>query len=210
MVRLGPPHFATGFMLTERATSDREQAVLSGSASVSRVFPCFSGENCRLKAIEFVFFRVFRHHGGMTPPSSNTSASDLAATDPEASPENYREALLAVRDSSTRETLDKYVRVLKLQHAQEDQAITVAGLSEGLKLASANAGNLLYGKLAKAMAGHLDFTPPNRTNGNKQPMWWLVLSTGESEEDDRQGDFVFTMRPELKEALEAMKWVKSG
>lgn len=145
----------------------------------------------------------------MTSSSSNTSTSDLSLTDPEASVENYREALLAVRDASTRETLDKYVRVLKLQHAQENHAITVAGLSEGLKLATANAGNLLYGKLAKAISEHLDFCPPSRTAGNKQPMWWMALSTGEHEEDDRKPDFTFTMRPKLKDALEAMKWVKS-
>jgi hypothetical protein len=123
---------------------------------------------------------------------------------PVATTEQFKSALLAVRDKSLP---DGHLAMLKAQCKATGGAITSSRLAEAAGYENYNAANLQYGTLAFNIAGHLSYNPPKRRDGTG--MWWTALSyCEEGEPEPDTGHFVFIMRPELVAALREMKWVK--
>lgn len=135
---------------------------------------------------------------------------ELQTADPDAKAEDFRQALLSVRDNNTRDAVDTYLKMLKLQHASPDHATTAAQMAEGMGFAREGVANLKYGKLGHEIADNIGFVPPNRPDGKKDPMWWMTLSTGTQKEDEHDGNMLWTMRPAFVEALLAMGWVRAA
>ena len=119
---------------------------------------------------------------------------------------DFKRALLAVRDSNTSDTTWKtWTTLLQAQVQKPEHKITATGLAEAAKLNGYSEANLRYGNLAHAVAQQLRYTPPNRPRGDKRPMWWMTLSTGEVR-DDKDQFFEFTMHAALADALREMRW----
>lgn len=135
-------------------------------------------------------------------------ASDPGQSQPIASPDDYRLALLAIRNTgAAADSWARWVEMLECQYGMPDHRITATQFAERIGLSSYGEANLNYGRLAHAVANQLRYRPPNRPHGDRQPMWWMALSSGKWGEDE-DGHFEFTMHPALAEALETMGWVK--
>lgn len=126
-----------------------------------------------------------------------------------ATAQDYRKALPAIRDlrSTNSNTWTLWVNLLRLQYLNAEHSISLAELAEAAKLTSANIAGLRYAALGEAIAKQLNYVAPNKTQGDKKPMWWTTLSTA-LHSDDKDPTFRLVMRPELVEALELMGWVK--
>lgn len=126
-----------------------------------------------------------------------------------ATAQDYRKALPAVRDlrSTNSNTWTLWVNLLRLQYAAPEHTIGLLDLAEQAKLTSGNIAGLRYGALGEAIAKQLGYVAPNKTQGDKKPMWWTTLSTA-LHSDDKDPTFRLVMRPELVEAIELMGWVK--
>lgn len=122
---------------------------------------------------------------------------------PIATVEQFKQALLAVRDKSLP---DSHLAMLRAQCRAKDSTITATKLSEEAGFQNYNASNIQYGTLGFNVAGHLGFRPQMiRRDGSL--CWWTTLSysiDGSSEPDT--GHFQFVMRPELVAALREMRW----
>jgi hypothetical protein len=130
--------------------------------------------------------------------------SELRAT-----AQDYRRALLAIRDSrdTTPTAWSLWVKLLRAQYLMPDRVITDVQLADAAALSSANIARLRYGALAHLVANHLGYVPPCQSHGDGKPMWWMALSTNQQANDkDRQ--FKFAMQSELAQAIELMGWVK--
>ncbi len=129
---------------------------------------------------------------------------------PNATKEQYKDALLKIRDKSFFNTT-KYPNNLLLLRAQfkaENQKITATQLASAIGSDKYQVANLAYGKLAHSISDELGYTPDIRKSDNK-PMWWMALSTGyEACDDSIDGHFEFVMHKELKDALIELKWCK--
>lgn len=130
-------------------------------------------------------------------------------TEPHATPEAYRVALLTIRDSRevTSAMWELWVNLLKTQYQMADRTITATQLAKANGLSSHSIANTRYNSLAHAIGDQLGYTPPNHTGGARKPMWWMMLSTGQNGDYGDEG-FQFTLRPELAQALEQMRWVQ--
>lgn len=136
----------------------------------------------------------------MDHPTSGANDFNPTAAD-------FRRALLAVRDGTPNQDIwNLWVQLLKIQFQRPERKITAGELADAASLKGYSEANLRYGYLAHAVATRLGYTPPNRRHGDKRPMWWMALSTGEVRDDEDQF-FEFTMHPALAEALAAMRWV---
>lgn len=135
----------------------------------------------------------------MDPSSHPTATFQPTASD-------FKRALLQVRDSKTNpDTWSLWVDLLKAQLRKPGNTITAADLAETTGLKTYREANLRYGGLASAIAKQLGYTPPERARGDRKPMWWMALSTGEVR-DQEEGNFEFTMHPALAETLREMRW----
>ena len=126
-----------------------------------------------------------------------------------ASAQDYRRALLAVRDSrdTTPAAWELWVKLLRAQYLMPGQVISDVQLAEAAGLTSANIAKLRYRTLANLVANHIGYVPPCHSNGDGKPMWWMALSTNR-QADDKDRHFEFTMQIELAQAIELMRWVK--
>ena len=128
-----------------------------------------------------------------------------ATPTPIATVEQFKRALLAVRDKNLP---DGHLAMLKAQCLAPDGAITSTKLAEAAGYENYNAANLQYGTLAFNVAGFLSYAPPRRKDGS--PMWWTTLSYSlDGQTEPETGQFQFVMRPELTAALREMRWVRS-
>jgi hypothetical protein len=128
-----------------------------------------------------------------------------ATTAPIATVEQFKRALLALRDKNLP---DGHLLMLKAQGLSPNASITSTRLAEAAGYENYNAANLQYGTLAFNVAGFLSYSPPLRKDGS--PMWWTTLSYSiDGNSEPETGQFQFVMRPELLTALREMKWVKS-
>lgn len=124
---------------------------------------------------------------------------------PIASVEQFKRALLALRDKGLPES---HLAMLKAQAKEEGATITSSKLAVAAGYENYNAANLQYGTLAFNLGAYLDYTPPKRRDGTF--MWWTVLSYSVDDNPAPEtGHFQFVMRPELHAALREMRWVRS-
>lgn len=121
-----------------------------------------------------------------------------------ATPEQFKAALLRVRDSKQSFT-DAQLLMLRAQCRAPDATMTATQLAEAGNFKSYSGANLQYGLLAAKVAAALSFNPDTRRDGT--PMWWSTLSYNDGTSGSDDGDqFRFTMRPELVSALKEMRW----
>ena len=127
-----------------------------------------------------------------------------ATPSPIATSEQFKKALLALRDKNLP---DGHLAMLRAQCALPNASITSTKLAESAGYENYNAANLQYGTLASNLATLLGYTPPKRKDGSV--MWWTTLSYSlDGHEEPSTGQFQFIMRPELVAALREMRWVK--
>ncbi len=126
----------------------------------------------------------------------------LPSPTPIATVEQFKRALLAVRDKNLPDT---HLAMLRAQCRSPKSTITATQLAQAAEYQNYNAANLQYGTLAFNIAGHLCFDPEKRPDGTQR--WWTTLSYSvDGAADPETGQFQFIMRPELVEALRVMKW----
>lgn len=128
-----------------------------------------------------------------------------ATASPIATAEQFKRALLALRDKNLP---DGHLTMLRAQCLAPRQTITATKLADAAGYENYNAANLQYGTLAFNLASHLGYDPPKRKDGT--PMWWTTLSYSlDGNTEPESGQFQFIMRPELAAALLEMRWVRS-
>ena len=119
-----------------------------------------------------------------------------------ATSEQYRVALLTVRNRMD----GKHLAMLEAHHGAPEHTINARGLAAAVGYSNYSAANLQYGKFARWIADALGYTPEQRSDGSIP--WWMALSYARSgSAETRNGEFQWTMRPELVKALETMRWV---
>ncbi len=128
---------------------------------------------------------------------------DHVSPKPIATVEQFKKALLAVRD---RDGISQQELAMLRAHCRAlDHTITATQLAQTLKLTSYGVANFLFGKFAHAIADRLNFVPIKRDDGTT--CWWFTLSYGRSGSEQMEGGhFQWIMRPELVQALQEMKW----
>jgi hypothetical protein len=120
-----------------------------------------------------------------------------------ATPEQFKAALLAVRDKNLPSS---HFAMLRAQCRAPDATITTKQLAAAAEYENYNAANLQYGTLALHVAERLGFTPEER-HADGSPCWWTTLSfSKEGHAEENTGHFQFIMRPELVTALRDMRW----
>jgi len=122
-----------------------------------------------------------------------------------ANKDEYKKAILIARDNKVFFE-NKLLDMLRAQYNSDNHTITATSLAHDIGYKDFSASNLLYGGLGHKIADILGYTPPKRKDGT--PRWYWTLSTTSDSQDDDDGHYEFTMRPELVTALEEMKWVK--
>lgn len=129
----------------------------------------------------------------------------MTANNPIATTEQFKKALLSLRD---RNLPDGHLAMLRAQGLSPEGTITSTKLAEAAGYENYNAANLQYGTLAFNLAGFLSYNPPKRKDGSS--MWWATLSYSvDGNVEPETGQFQFVMRPELLAALREMKWVRT-
>jgi hypothetical protein len=119
---------------------------------------------------------------------------------PIATAEQFRAAVLAVRNRMT----DVQLKIIQTHCRSAEQTISLDQLAELLSLASWSVARNAYGKYARLIADELKFVP-GAVSG--KPVWLFAIAYGRPDADAKlDGDFEWTMRPELVQAMQAMKW----
>ena len=130
--------------------------------------------------------------------------NNFSDTAPIATTEQFKAALLATRDWNGIAPLQ--LQMLQAQCRAPECTISALQLANQLGFKNFAAARLQYGNFARAVADKLGYAPPQKGKGT--PGWWFTLSTGGDNPGDlSDGHFEWTMRPELVEALRAMRWV---
>lgn len=126
---------------------------------------------------------------------------------PDATVEQYKQALIYVRDKHHISGEHLYLKFLKAHALAENASTTASRLAEEVGEKSFTAVNSGYGTYAHYVADALGFSPEKRKD--KTSMWWSTFSTGILAGDDTlDGHFEMVMHPALRDALLEMKWVK--
>jgi hypothetical protein len=125
---------------------------------------------------------------------------------PIATPKQYRDALLAVRDSSGISPLE--LAMLEAHYKSPSHTITSTQLAEKAQLSNYSIANLNYGKLAHRIADQLHYRPGDSSVEGAEH-WWRTLAYGKDASPEMEiKHYRWVMRPELVRALEEMGWVK--
>src|SRR5689334_5527718 len=103
-------------------------------------------------------------------PEARMSA--LSDSHPIATPDEFKTALLAVRDRDG--ISPAQLQMLQAQCRAPDCTISAAEIAERLKLKNGGYARLQYAKFARAVADSLHYVPPRRREGT--PCWWFTLS----------------------------------
>lgn len=120
-----------------------------------------------------------------------------------ATPEQFKKALLVLRDKNLPES---HFVMLRAQCRAAGSAITATQLAAVAKYENYNAANLQYGTLAFNLASALGFLPAIK-HDDGSPCWWTTLSyADEGQTEEGTGHFQFIMRPEVVQALREMRW----
>lgn len=116
---------------------------------------------------------------------------------PIATPEQFRAALLAVRDQMTATQL----KMLQAHCRSEGHASCTDHLVEEIGSSTAKSS---YINFARSIAEELKYEPGD---GAKKMMWLHALAHGRQDaKKTSEGQCELIMRPELVETLQAMKW----
>jgi hypothetical protein len=127
----------------------------------------------------------------------------MSPTPPVASAEQFKSALLTLRDKGLPSS---HFNMLRAQCRAPGTSITATQLAEAAGYESYHAANLQYGTLAFNLAGILGFRP-ELMHRDGSLCWWTTLSVaGEEAADEGAQQFHFVMRPELVQALREMRW----
>jgi hypothetical protein len=118
---------------------------------------------------------------------------------PIAIPEQYKLALLAVRDRMK----DVQLKMLQAHCQSTDHSISVRLLAEVCGIVSAGAASTAYSNYAHWIADELKFTPQNVKS---KPCWLFALAFGRPEVEKIDHEYEWIMRPEMVATLEAMRW----
>ena len=110
--------------------------------------------------------------------------------------EDYKTVLLAVNQNR--------IKLLLAHYHAPDRTLSATQLANAVGYASYRGVNLQYGKLGYEMGVSLCYTP-SESYKDGTPIWTWVLATGH--ESDRGGDWEWTLRPGLAQALEELGWV---
>ena len=119
---------------------------------------------------------------------------------PIATAEQFKTALLTLRIS------DAEMAVLQAQYGAPNHTISAAQLAKDLQYGSYAPVNRQYGALAHRVAEALNYRPGPFPDGKAH--WWRTLSywnNGAAQAEEGQDQWI--MRPELAQALEALKWI---
>jgi hypothetical protein len=120
---------------------------------------------------------------------------------PIATPEQFRAALLAVRQRMT----DVQLKMLQAHCRSDEHTTSLDDLAELLDLASSPGARNAYRNYARLIADALKFVPDSLSN---KPVWLCAIAYGQPDADSKMdGGFEWTMRPELVQAMQTMKWV---
>jgi len=131
--------------------------------------------------------------------------NDYCDTEPIATTEQFKAALLATRDWIG--ISPAQLQMLQAQCKAPESTITAAQIADRLSLKNCAAARQQYSTLARAVAEKLGYAPPQKGKGPVR--WWFALSVARAGADDAgDGNFEWVMRPELVAALQAMKWVR--
>lgn len=123
---------------------------------------------------------------------------------PIATPEQFKSALLKVRDRL--KSMETPLAMLRAQFRSPNQTITATKLAAEVGFKEYSGANLQYGSLARAVAEVLGYTPDKRPDGTTR--WWRALAyTHANAAESEDGHFQWIMRPELATALQEMRWV---
>jgi hypothetical protein len=119
---------------------------------------------------------------------------------PIATPEQFRTALLGARQRMT----DIQLKMLQAHCRSAGRTMSIDQLAEQLGLPSFSGARTAYNNYAHLIADELKYVPGV---ASKKPVWLNAIAYGQPDAEGKlDGDFEWTMRPELVQALEAMKW----
>ena len=119
---------------------------------------------------------------------------------PIATVEQFRTALLAVRQRMT----DVQLKMLQAHCRSEEHTISLDNLAEQLNVPNSSGARNAYRNYARLIADALKFVPGSVSN---KPVWLCAIAYGKPDTDEKiDGDFKWIMRPELVEAMQAMRW----
>jgi len=129
--------------------------------------------------------------------------ADVCDPTPIASTEQYRAALLAVRERMT----DVHLKMLQAHCKSPEHVITAAQLATAVGLDTPASAGLKYGTFARWLSEVLNFQPDIRGGGSFR--WWMTVASGRPGSTSTvNSEFEWVMRPELVVALRAMRWVR--
>jgi hypothetical protein len=122
--------------------------------------------------------------------------SDFNDPTPIATAQQYRAALLAVRERMT----EVQLKMLQAHCRSEGHSTSTNRLAEAVGMPTASR----YSNYAQRIADELKYAP---RPGEKKQMWLHALAYGRPDATETvDGQYEWIMRPELVETLQAMKW----
>ncbi|HZZ82273.1 MAG TPA: hypothetical protein VFE62_27495 [Gemmataceae bacterium] len=126
--------------------------------------------------------------------------NDFTDATPIATPEQFRVALLAARQGMT----EVQLKLLQAHCRSADRTASIDRLAQQLSLPNPSGARTAYNNYAHAIADGLKFVPAALA---KKPIWLFAIAYGQPNANSKMdGDFEWVMRPELVQALEAMRW----
>lgn len=118
-----------------------------------------------------------------------------------ASAEEYRVALETIWPKLP----ESYRKMLKAHYLHPRQKITLKELKEAAGYKSESGVNLQYGDLGKQVVQALDDYEPTSRGHDGSAQWTMVIATGQNE-PGKHGEWVWTLRPEVSQALDQLGW----
>src|SRR5689334_11066525 len=126
--------------------------------------------------------------------------SDFNDPTPIATPEQYRVAILAVRQRMT----EPQLKMLQAHCRSEGHVACTDSLAEVVGMPTASSARTTYSNYAHLIADELKYAPEP---GAKKQTWLRALAYGRPDAKKTvDGQYEWIMRPELVETLQALKW----
>ena len=129
-----------------------------------------------------------------------THMKDFSDPSPIATVEQFRKALLTVRDSISQKDL----AMLRAHCRAPGHTITTQQLAQEFGYSHYIAASGQYGVLAHQIADALHHKPGPFPDGKTH--WWHTLAYGNNGEPFEAEYYAWIMRPELVQALQEMRW----
>lgn len=154
------------------------------------------GWSVRMRSLDGLVEGLYSKDGHSITRTSESSSSgrNLTASD-------YRAALISV-DAS-----EKGRAFLAAHYYAPGHKASMEALAYAVGYDSHNAANVQYGQLAHAIADALP-RPPRDVPDGRYGNWMQSVAWADGE-NDAAGHFLWTLRPEMADALEALGWISS-